>query len=96
MVTTCDNEKTSDCIRAEISDFRCEICNVVKPTLKEMNLHKFLCHGIHNPTYLYVDTTVCPICLVEHHTRERILTHIEKSKHCHGISLNRGPILSTQ
>ena len=94
IVTSCVDEKTTDSIRAEVSSFQCEFCNVVKPSLKEINLHKFLCHGIKNPMFLYVDSSVCPICLVEHHTRERVITHIKKAKTCHAILLNRGPILS--
>ena len=93
IVTACDSEKTGDSIRAETSNFSCNICGAVRPTLKDINLHKFLSHGIRNPMYLYVDTTVCPVCLVEHHTRERVLTHIKKAKTCHGILLDRGPIL---
>ena len=45
-------------------------------------------------SFLYVDSSICPICLVEHHTRERVITHIKKAKTCHAILLNRGPILS--
>ena len=89
IVTACDNEKTGDSIRAEISNFSCDICGAVRLSLKDINLHKFLSHGIRNPMYLYVDTTVCPVCLVEHHTRERVLTHIKKAKTCHSILLDR-------
>ena len=93
IVTVCDDEKANDNIRAEVASYTCDICNEVKPSLKEINLHKFLCHGIRNPMYRYVDSSVCPICLVEHHTRERVLTHIKKAKTCHSILLQRGPIL---
>eukprot|EP00973_Karenia_brevis_P018851 2584783-Karenia_brevis.AAC.1 len=53
-------------------------------------------HGWTHPAHYLVDTTYCPVCLIEFHTRARVLEHIMykgKKCRCYQHLTLRGPVI---
>ena len=63
--------------------------------MNQLSLHEFRVHGIKDSVRLRVPFTYCLVCLVEFHTRERILNHIRyRSQSCRYNLMLRNPVLS--
>ena len=56
--------------------FRCATCPQSFPTGQQLALHAFRVHGILAQERLYVQSTVCPGCLRDHHTTFRVTQHL--------------------
>ena len=75
--------------------FVCSECNKHCKSKQSIAVHKFKKHGIKCIERRYLDTTHCPICLLEIWTRERALNHLRyRSEPCRENLLLRPPILS--
>ena len=63
--------------------FPCEACGQNFSTKQQLATHIYRQHGVKHPARYLVDGTSCPICLLEFHTRTRLIAHIaNKSTVC--------------
>jgi len=77
--------------------YECPECGVRMPTQQQLNTHMKSKHQIRNPIAMYINTTYCPICLGEFHTRECILNHVRYRAHaCRAALLLMGPVLTRE
>ena len=84
-------------LKAPDQDFQCYICNKQFYSLQSFSLHQFKAHGIRNLCRQYVAGSVCPLCLVNFHTRERLLNHVRyRSIICRKYVMKGPPPLSME
>ena len=75
--------------------WKCEACQANFKSKQGLASHNFQSHGLRRVERCYVDTTHCPICLLEFWTRERLIVHVsEKSTLCKHNLMLRGPVLT--
>lgn len=61
----------------------CYFCGQGFRSKQALSVHACKLHGIQRPIRRYITTTHCCACLLEFHTRERLISHIsEKSPVC--------------
>ena len=58
-------------------DWICESCSCSFPTKQLLGTHMWKVHHVRRATRSHVDGTHCPACLLEFHTRDRLLRHLE-------------------
>ena len=58
--------------------FSCTLWEYQSPTMQQLNLHMFKSHKWIHPSQYVVDadSTICPICLMQFHTRVRFIEHL--------------------
>jgi len=59
-----------------IDTFRCSMCTSCFPSLQQLALHAFRQHGVVAQERQYVQSTICPGCLKDHHTTFRVTQHL--------------------
>ena len=75
-------------------DWICESCSCSFPTKQLLGTHMWKVHHVRRATRSHVDGTHCPACLLEFHTRDRLLRHLEdKSPICRSYVLEHLPKL---
>ena len=73
----------------------CEFCDMRFECKKALHMHAAVLHAKRTAVRLHIDTTFCPICGLEFHTRVGVMNHIvDKSAICHANLLLR-PALMT-
>ena len=60
--------------------FVCTICKHQVRNHAGLSSHMFLAHGVKCPCRRHVSGTVCPCCLTEYHSRERLIRHLVPSQ----------------
>ena len=86
---------TTKALKSIATSFECSACSRRFDTRQKYSVHLFKVHHIKSIERKYVNTTHCPICMIEFWTRERILNHLRyKSQVCRQNLLLRGPLLS--
>ena len=81
----------------ENTPFSCTECGKCCKSFQVLQLHRFSKHGAIHPLHMAVQYTPCPICLIQFHTRHRLLEHIKykgKKRHCTALLSSRPPIIS--
>jgi len=76
--------------------FECHVCDKKFSSKQSLALHKYKAHGLKSIERRYINTTHCPVCLLEMWTRERVINHVKKSNVCSVNLLLRPPILSIE
>lgn len=56
--------------------FRCDACPQSFPSGQQLALHAFRVHGVLAQERHYVQSTICPGCLRDHHTTFRVTQHL--------------------
>ena len=74
----------------------CEECERAFATKQALAVHRFKVHEGHAPARWHVSTTHCPVCLLEFHTRDRVVAHFDKSAVCKCNLLLGHPRLSEE
>ena len=93
----CCQWAVGNALKSLTETFACPLCNKTFLGKQAYALHKFKSHGIKCIERLYLDTTFCPICLIEFHTRERALNHIRyRSSVCRVNLMMKPPALSPE
>ena len=59
-----------------VATFRCSTCTSCFPSYQQLALHAFRQHGVVAQERHYVQPTVCPGCLKDHHTTYRVTQHL--------------------
>ena len=67
-------------LEARLELFKCGTCSRNFESLQLLTLHDFHVHGNKHIINQIVSTTFCEICLVQLHTRERLLNHVKGHK----------------
>ncbi len=71
---------------------KCSSCDYVG-SKQQVASHQYRMHGLKRGIRAYIDSTHCPICLQEFHTRVRVVVHAEQSLRCRvGIRLAHQPV----
>jgi len=65
-----------DVIVENVASFRCNTCTHCFPSYQQLALHAFRQHGVVAQERYYVQSTVCPGCLKDHHTTFRVTQHL--------------------
>ena len=65
----------------------CDLCDKLLPTYQSLSLHKFTCHRVESRFRHRVESSSCPTCLFDYHTRERCIRHAQNTR-C-GLTLER-------
>ena len=81
----------------ENTPFSCQDCPKCFNSFQQLQLHRFSKHGCVHPLHMAAKDTHCPICLLQFHTRHRLLEHIKykgKKRHCTALLSSRPPIFS--
>ena len=88
---TCANEWAQRGLNKDMGKhFACDVCDIMLASKQQLCLHRFKKHGLKSIERKYLATTHCPICLMEFHTRERVLNHVKfRSDICRELSLVR-------
>ena len=57
--------------------FKCTLCDFKAPTMQQLQLHMFQPHiWLHTSQYyIDADCSICPICMMQFHTRVRLIEH---------------------
>ena len=77
--------------------FQCHMCSRCFPSNQTRALHLFKVHGVKSDVRLRIDTTHCPVCMLQFHTRERVLNHVKfRSKVCRTYICDGPPILTVE
>ena len=61
---------------------RCQFCDICFSSAKRLSGHIFQKHHLRNPIRQFIDTTSCPICLLEFGSVERVVRHLSCRKDC--------------
>ena len=73
----------------------CDVCGDLFKSRQARAVHAFRKHGVKRRERQFIDTTRCPICLLEFWSRERVIAHVcEKREVCRINLLQREPILT--
>ena len=59
-----------------VANFRCSMCTSCFPSYQQLALHAFRQHGVVAQERRYVQSTICPGCLKDHHTTFRVTQHL--------------------
>ena len=63
--------------------FQCHMCPARFASKQALAAHSFQRHNTISPTRALLDVTHCPACLMEFHSRSRVIAHVnEKLKRC--------------
>ena len=67
--------------------FKCTLCDFKAPTMQQLQLHMFKTHNWLHPSQYYIDAdcTMCSICMMQFHTRVRLIEHLRykgRRRHC--------------
>ena len=54
----------------------CDLCSVAFGSRQQLALHSYKKHGVKNDVRRLVDTTHCPVCMLQFWTRERVINHL--------------------
>ena len=66
-----------------LEQWQCPECNDICKSRQALAVHRAKRHQWRRPERLFVDSTTCPVCLVDFQTRTRVINHIaEKSAVC--------------
>jgi len=75
----------------------CDQCEKACATKQALSVHRWRKHGMKRYERLLVSTTFCEICLLEFHSRQRLLNHVaEKSDICRQCYHLLGPKLTLE
>ena len=67
----------------ELTDeHRCGECNLAFRSRQALALHAYNLHGRRSEVRRSLSTTFCPICMLEFHTRERAVRHVDSTPVC--------------
>ena len=60
------------------SSFKCNLCPFASASKQQLHLHMFKTHASVHPLQMYITQheSICPICLVQFHTRIRLLENL--------------------
>ena len=76
------------------SKWDCELCDRSFPSKQRLGSHMANDHLCFRASRSYIDTTHCPACMLEFHTRDRLIRHLEdKSPRCRAFVLANLPRL---
>ena len=76
------------------NSFGCPICGQLLQTKQALGVHSFRVHGVRRIARRYLDTSVCPCCLIQYHSIERLVLHVHcKSPVCLQYVTSRLPLL---
>ena len=64
------------------NDWMCLECDVVFSSRAAYESHRYRTHGFRNVLRYHISETWCPCCLMQFHTRERVIYHLKKSVRC--------------
>ena len=74
--------------------FVCHECGAQCAGKQVLAAHRWTKHGTMRPTREYVDGTHCVVCMLEFHTRDRLVQHLERSSpQCGAYTMNTLPKL---
>ena len=72
----------------------CDSCSASFGSRQKLAAHQFRVHGRRGPAHNRLSGTCCPACLLQLHTRPRLLAHVEKdSQRCLQYVLHELPVL---
>ena len=92
---TCVSWATTASQRALGEVIVCAECGLRCRNRQVLGAHRSQKHGIRRLTRQYVDGTHCPACLLEFHSRDRLIQHLERaSLECREFVLTERPELS--
>ena len=81
----------------ENTPFACVDCPRHFKSFQQLQLHRWSKHNAVHPLHMAVKYTHCPICLIQFHTRHRLIEHIRykgKRRHCTAILSVSPPLIS--
>jgi len=74
---------------------RCPDCQVVFMSVQKLSVHRNRKHGFVDPINCHISGTVCTVCMLDFHTRTRVLNHLKyRSQMCLSNILIQGPCMS--
>jgi len=82
--------------RELVESAACDECEKAFATKQALAVHGFNVHGSHAAARWHVSTTHCPVCLLEFHTRDRVIAHFYKSAVCNFNLVLSHPRLSEE
>ena len=74
--------------------FECTVCSKIFNSKQAVSVHRYKVHGIKSIERKYLDTSQCPVCLLELWSRERAINHVKRSRVCNENLLMRPPLLT--
>ena len=74
----------------------CPICQKSLNPNQALAVHSFRVHQIRKPVRRHIYHTLCCACLLELHTRDRVLAHIVRSPACHAFQLEHIVAMSAE
>ena len=87
---------TSAAERELVEQHPCGQCGKVFATRQALAVHGFQAHGGSTAARWHARTTFCPVCLLEFHTRDRVITHFSQSSVCRMNLLLNHPRLGAE
>ena len=87
---------TSAAERELVEQHPCGQCGKTFATRQAFAVHDFRAHGTSTAVRWHVSTTFCPVCLLEFHTRDRVIAHFRMSSVCRMNLLLNHPRLSVE
>ena len=72
----------------------CDQCDSIFLTKQKLMLHAFKKHGTVDPIHFCITGTKCLSCMLEFHTRVRLVNHVKRRTACWDLFYSQGPCLS--
>ena len=80
------------CLVEGRGSFNCDVCAKEFSTAAALAGHRAKVHGIKNPIRLHLTTTFCEACLLQVHSRERLVYHVKRNPRCADFCLHVPPV----
>jgi hypothetical protein len=77
-------------------EHRCGECGSAFRSRQALAVHAYILHGRRSEVRRSLSTTFCPICLLEFHTRERAVKHLDSTAVCRANLLLMHPALDDE